>query len=351
MTTFGRVEIVEQIYRLGRAGREIRPFATGAGVVNRGYSRVLQRVMTDFGAEESFQRAAGRIQEHYGIEIGAGAVRRATLKHAEAIEGKQREERREEIEGKRIGVATVVAEMDGAMTPIVRTRGKHRDKRKNRAVKWEETRLVLAREHGSATPRYGATKGDVEEAGAILLDCVARARAGAGTLVHCLGDGATWIRRQVERRFGGQGQYLVDFYHVSEYVAAAAATCAPANGRLWISQQKEALLENRIGDVLERLAPRVEGPEHGTDETAPVRACHRYLTNRRDVLDYKGARAAGLPIGSGEIEAGHRSVLQQRLKISGAWWLPHTAHIMAALRVHRANGDWNSYWEDLRRSA
>jgi hypothetical protein len=27
-----------------------------------------------------------------------------------------------------------------------------------------------------------------------------------------------------------------------------------------------------------------------------------------------------LPIGSGEIESGHRYVFQNRLKISGAWW-------------------------------
>jgi hypothetical protein len=30
--------------------------------------------------------------------------------------------------------------------------------------------------------------------------------------------------------------------------------------------------------------------------------------------------AAGLPIGSGEIESAHRYVIQNRLKIAGAWW-------------------------------
>jgi hypothetical protein len=45
-------------------------------------------------------------------------------------------------------------------------------------------------------------------------------------------------------------------------------------------------------------------------------------------MDYAGARAAGLPIGSGEVEGGHRHVLQKRLKIAGAWWRERNAEWM-----------------------
>src|SRR2546429_6019194 len=38
-----------------------------------------------------------------------------------------------------------------------------------------------------------------------------------------------------------------------------------------------------------------------------VRACFRYISNRTQFLDYKGALAAGLPIGSGEIERDRKS--------------------------------------------
>ena len=55
-------------------------------------------------------------------------------------------------------------------------------------------------------------------------------------------------------------------------------------------------------------------------QPAPVRACFRYISNHSNFLDYKGALAAGLPIGSGEIESGHRYVFQSRLKIAGGWW-------------------------------
>ena len=51
----------------------------------------------------------------------------------------------------------------------------------------------------------------------------------------------------------------------------------------------------------------------------------------------EGGGAVGLPIGSGLIEAGHKHVLQARLKISGAAWLPSNAETVAQLRVLRSN--------------
>ena len=80
------------------------------------------------------------------------------------------------------------------------------------------------------------------------------------------------------------------------------------------------------------------------DEEAPVRQGHRYLGNRLDFLDYPGALALGLPIGSGLIESGHRHVLQARLKKAGTAWLPEHADQIAHLRVLRANNQWLSIW-------
>ncbi len=74
-------------------------------------------------------------------------------------------------------------------------------------------------------------------------------------------------------------------------------------------------------------------------------ACHRYLSNRTNQLDYKTAIDAELPIGSGEIESAHRYVIQERLKLSKAWWKAANADSMLALRKVRANNGWNKYWE------
>jgi len=59
----------------------------------------------------------------------------------------------------------------------------------------------------------------------------------------------------------------------------------------------------------------------------------------------------GLPIGSGEIESAHRYIIQRRLKLVGAWWKADNVKSMLSLRVLRANGDWNNYWEFLSKVA
>jgi hypothetical protein len=81
-------------------------------------------------------------------------------------------------------------------------------------------------------------------------------------------------------------------------------------------------------------------------EETPVEKCYRYIMNRQNNLDYKSAIENELPIGSGEIESGHRYEIQKRLKIAGAWWKPETAEYMLCLRTLRANGDWDRYWNN-----
>jgi hypothetical protein len=148
----------------------------------------------------------------------------------------------------------------------------------------------------------------------------------------------------MERQFGSQCKYHVDFFHVCDYLAAAKV-CA-ANDPGWMERQKDYLKTDRLPEVLAALAPFQE-PDSVSSEEAPIRGCHRYLTNRPGQFDYQAAIQAGLPIGSGEVESAHRYVIQKRLKLPGAWWKPENAQAMLNLRVTRANGGWNRYWDAL----
>jgi hypothetical protein len=104
------------------------------------------------------------------------------------------------------------------------------------------------------------------------------------------------------------------------------------------------LKANRLKTVFKTLVRHLE-PAQTAAAAAPVRACYRYLRNRPRNLDYRRALKEGLPIGSGEIESAHRSVIQERLKIAGAWWKRNNAEKMIALRIRRANNEWQSYWQ------
>lgn len=324
----------EKQWRLGRRGKLLRPFCVRAGVAARGNSRRLQQVLVDFGAEESFARAAQRVQEHYGVGVAEGRVRQQTLTHGAQMSALV-------VPPPSAPAQTLITQMDGSLIPIVVPPESGADRRKGKQLCWREARLCLAREHKSASPCYGATLGSVGVAGVLWRQTAQSAGLGARTQVHGVGDGAEWIAHQFTEQFADLGKYLVDFWHVSAYLGAAAAVIAPPKAEAWRRRQQGRLLENKVDGVLRALVPHLE-PE--TQAEAPVRAAHRYLQGRRAQLDYAGARAAGLPIGSGEIESGHRHVIQQRLKLAGAWWKQNHAEAMLGLRVARANQLWNSYW-------
>jgi hypothetical protein len=81
----------------------------------------------------------------------------------------------------------------------------------------KEARLCLAHALGEVTPYFGAEfKEGVDEVGRILFDCASQVGLGSKTYLHAVGDGAPWIIAQVEKQFGAQGHYLVDFYHPGE---------------------------------------------------------------------------------------------------------------------------------------
>lgn len=306
----------------------------------RGRSKRLERVLTDFGSEHSFQHAAARVLEHYGFEINASAVREATLEHAQRAEQMLQKEYEQPYRAlPAVGASWVVAEADGSMICTVAS-GPRQGKRPR---DWKEIRLAAAQAQGKTETVYAATFGDVDEVGRRWGHCARRAGRGLNSQVHALGDGAEWIRLQTREVFGPQGSFLCDYFHVGQYLAAAAPTCRASAPERWRRTQQARLKRGALGKVINALAEHVEPPAVA-EELAPVRSGHRYLTNRIDCLDYPRALRLGLPIGSGMIESGHRHVLQARLKKAGAAWLVTNAEKIANLRVLRANGQWLSLW-------
>lgn len=310
------------------------------GVSPRGHSRRLERVLTDFGCEHSFAKAAESVQEHYGFEIGASTVRTITLEHA-----RRAQEQLEEGYAHpfrilpQVGAEHVIAQTDGTMICTVEP-GKRKGKRPR---DWKEMRLVAAQAKDSAATSYGATFGKVEEVGRRWGHCSRQAGWGLNSQIHAVGDGAEWIRLQSREVFGKQGTFLCDFFHVSEYLAAAAQSSQGSKAAPWRRTQQKRLKRGAVQKVIETLQGHFE-PEGTPEEDAPVRNAHRYLTNRTDCLDYPRAIELGLPIGSGMIESGHRHVLQARLKKAGTAWLRGHADQIAHLRVLRANRQWESLW-------
>lgn len=301
--------------------------------------------MVDFGADHAFSRVNDKLKEHYGIELSLSIARNLTLHHARTMQEKQIKELGQ-VQGKR-AEKYIISETDGTMIPIVKTTQAESDRRKKKSLCYREARLTLAHAKGSKTPIFSATLEDVETVGKHIAHCIHQVGLNKETKIHAVGDGATWIADQMDIQFGQQSTYLIDFYHLCQYLNDAATGCVDNENKMsWIEKQKRLLKDNQANTVLENLRPHLE-TQSSHDQDMPVKSCYQYIHNRINQLDYKTAIENGLPIGSGEIESAHRYVIQKRLKIQGAWWLEFNADALLALRTQRANHRWNHYWTQL----
>jgi hypothetical protein len=274
------------------------------------------------------------------VEVNAELVRQVCLHHAGQIAAAAKVTPHTKLAPR--GPDWIVAEADGTMLPIVDTSGAPpgADRREHRVHAWKEVRVVAARAQGEVTTHYDAFFGETAEAGARWSQTAAAAGWAVNTRIHVVGDGATWLAMQARESFGENTRYLLDLFHVCDYLAAVWP-----NEKDVVQQHREALKAGQLTTVLDALRARLEPP--GTPEPdAPARAALRYLENRLDQLDYPSALRHGLPVGSGLIESAHRHLLQARLKLSGAWWNRTNAHNMAQLRVNRANCKWEAYWRN-----
>ena len=140
----------------------------------RGYSRPLQRVITDFGADVPFGQIPIKLQEHHGITVPVSSAQAITQQHAEQVLQTQLIRLNSEIP-QQDGVECLIVEMDGSMIPIVTTQsatveGEAVDRRTTRQIGWREARLGLSRTPKQQTPIFGATLGTTKEAGEQLQD-------------------------------------------------------------------------------------------------------------------------------------------------------------------------------------
>jgi hypothetical protein len=335
-TLFGSFTVEEQTVWDHRQAKEIRPVVSACAIHSHGYSIRLERALTDFGSDVPFAKVPAKMKEHYGIAVPNSSARTATLKHA-AMCGLQLLPPLPPVKE-----AVLIGEVDGSMVPIVDYPDRQaKDRRKKKTVMWKEAKLCLTRAPDKITPTIAVTLGDAQACGELWRRVAEASGFGKITRLHGLGDGASWIAHQMEIQFGAQACYMIDFYHVCEYLTPVAAQLGEA-GKAWMEGQKKCLLASQSQRVLNALKPLAAA----NDPDSSATTCLRYLTARIDQLDYARAIAQDLPIGSGEVESAHRYIIQKRLKLPGAWWLSSNAQDILNLRCMRHNKGWCNYWDE-----
>lgn len=161
-------------------------------------------------------------------------------------------------------------------------------------------------------------------------------------------DGALWIQSFIDYHCP-QAVRVIDFAHALEYVATVGRAIHGAETdafRQWYAQMAKQLGRQPPQRTLNtlRLLQR-QHPDHPEGET--IELAIRYLEKRQSMIDYPHFRRRQIPIGSGNVESGHKVVMQQRMKQAGMRWAEHNLNPMLALRVALCNQTWKTTWREI----
>jgi hypothetical protein len=319
----------------GSGNRRLNPFEKLTGIKNRSYSKRCQKLITDFGIEESFGHASNRMKEHHGVDIPVSSVRHITEKHAARSEEYVTEHYLSERPSKQM-----IIEMDGEMVPLVEYENS-KDKRKTKRNLWSELRIGVVQNHNEIEWGYACSFKNADQLGVRLLTIMQKKGLNLSTDVHGVGDGAKWIIEQGDKIAGSKFKYTIDLYHLCEYLAKAVSAWKEETSNE-VRRFKKMLKEGKCDKVVRILKRRQkEHPKH-----EGIKSCIKYIKNRPGQFCYRVAIEKNLPIGSGKVESTHRSLMQKRLKNPGTWWLKENAEKMANLRTLRANGCWGILWQE-----
>jgi hypothetical protein len=161
-------------------------------------------------------------------------------------------------------------------------------------------------------------------------------------------DGAVWIKDFFQTYYPKATQIL-DIYHVKEHIADFATHAIDENQRKqWLDNQYQNLIDSQSDMIIEdvqncqNLSKTVEKIQQNLIN---------YLKNNQFRIDYKAYREKGWLIGSGPIESAHRTVIQQRMKLSGQLWTIQKAQNMLNLRTCWLSNQWDSVLNHYKNAA
>lgn len=161
--------------------------------------------------------------------------------------------------------------------------------------------------------------------------------------VIVMGDGAAWIDGVAERHFPAAVR-IVDWYHATEYLHAAAKAAHPneSDAKALVKDMENNLWEGRFDELIRTLrehGARLGPPPDDASANDPrevLRKTIGYLENHRQQMDYPRYRSEGWPIGSGVTESGVK-LYNKRVKGTEQFWNQPGAEAILQLRSEWLN--------------
>ena len=299
----------------------------------------------------SYREAHQELELLWKVKVSKGGLRDVTMRHGRVADAIIKE-KVAHIEATAPTPTAQPEQMvmctDGAMVQLT-------------SGEWREVKTVTFgefRPHWDAKQRKVVTKTDnisyfsrVENADVFsrsaLVEWHRRGGENAHTVV-AVQDGALWIQSFIDYHCP-QAVRVIDFAHAQGYVATVGRAIHGAEtdafGQWYARMSKQLGRQPPQRTVNELRLLQRQHPDHAEGEA--IELAIRYLEKRLPMIDYPHFRRRQIPIGSGNVESGHKVVMQQRMKQAGMRWAEENLNPMLALRMALCNQTWHTSWREI----
>ncbi|MCB9786320.1 MAG: ISKra4 family transposase, partial [Deltaproteobacteria bacterium] len=157
-----------------------------------------------------------------------------------------------------------------------------------------------------------------------------------------LADGAAEMQQMLDRIVADQDPVAVslDFWHLTEKLGKAITATGRSAATNLSSWKAQLLSDDR---AIERIETWLRTWTLDFDEAIPepLHDALTYIENNRERMRYASLAEAGLPIGSGMVEATCKTLVSVRMKRCGCRWKAPSGQAILNLRSLACSSRWD----------
>jgi hypothetical protein len=379
LTADGEIELSRR-YFWAKGAEGVFPADALVGIDQGRVSPGAREILCRLGMVQDFRQAADDAKRIGNVPVGREKLRQLVESEAASItqtrdDGKlpaawTSVDAKVTDAAKGVWLTRVYAGVDGVLVPTV-TQSEKDKRRKNHSIRrqqrstldvgnakplprarkgsdqrFKEMKIGLFYDQGKKHRHAFVTEANSDAFGPLLKEHARQVAFEQADECISLTDGAKWIAGQICRVLLLIKVMLLDFYHLSQHVHAAAKCCLGETQEAmeWAAARLKEIKEPGVTAVLvaiDALAKKIRAPA-GRESLRSLRA---YLAARLELLDYRTALARGYDIGSGPTEAMCKT-LTLRLKRPGMKWDRDHAAAMMNLTALYDSGQAKAYWSN-----
>ncbi|WP_019504928.1 UPF0236 family transposase-like protein [Pleurocapsa sp. PCC 7319] len=263
---FGQLKIESPYLWNKTIKRGVRSVVEQLGISQGDYSIGVKQALTEFGAEESFEGAAKRFQEHYGFWVERNAVRREV--ETIAAQAQQYIEHRldslkqqaDDHQNQTQGLSRLIVELDGCQirtgvyfpSQKAELTPKRQLAKKERKIDWREVRVGFARPVEDRQKRTFIAR--MDKYPAVVQQLVSAAidqGMGTDTEVTAVADGGNGLREALERGFP-KLKFILDRIHLKQHIyqTADALGLTGIHRHIWTSHLLSLIDRGKINKAI-----------------------------------------------------------------------------------------------------